>query len=45
MATKAVSRTSGPILANPPGEPSGAANVGAVLGDAKFVANYQVPET
>jgi hypothetical protein len=29
----------------PLGSPSGAANVGAVLGDAEFVANYKVPET
>ena len=27
------------------GSPGGAANVGAVLGDAEFVANYKVPET
>ena len=25
--------------------PGGAANVGAVLGDAEFVANYKVPDT
>ena len=30
---------------DPLGSPGGAANVGAVLGDAEFVANYQVPET
>jgi NAD-dependent dihydropyrimidine dehydrogenase PreA subunit len=29
----------------PLGSPGGAANVGAVLRDAEFVANYQVPET
>jgi hypothetical protein len=29
----------------PLGSPGGAANVGAVLGDAEFVANYQVSET
>jgi hypothetical protein len=29
----------------PPGSPGGAANVGAVRGDAGFVANYQVSET
>jgi NAD-dependent dihydropyrimidine dehydrogenase PreA subunit len=30
---------------DPLGSPGGAANVGAVLRDAGFVANYQVPET
>jgi NAD-dependent dihydropyrimidine dehydrogenase PreA subunit len=29
----------------PLGSPGGAANVGAVLRDAEFVANYRVPET
>jgi NAD-dependent dihydropyrimidine dehydrogenase PreA subunit len=29
----------------PLGSPGGAAKVGAVLRDAEFVANYQVPET
>ena len=29
----------------PLGSPGGAANVGAVLRDAEFVAHYQVPET
>ena len=29
----------------PLGSPGGAANVGAVLRDAEFVANYKVPET